>query len=339
MISHCKPVAKDSEVSGKIVAAVSMTHTPGLGDRLDAPPADQMARLHRAFGQVRQELDAAAPDIVVAFVNDHFDMYWLNNMPTFSVSVSDVHYGPSPDAQDWLQMTRRPHPGDAGYGKRILEQCIADGFDMMRSGPAEFNHNVLIPKKFLWPDRDIPVVPVFINCFAPPLPTWRRSYELGRCIRKVIAERPERVALLASGGISHWPPFVDEDRIPADDELLQRQLRTQREGPVARAADPHLRRDFHAREARMSAGDQQLINVEWDREVMAALERGDIEHLLRQDYHAVERAGGNGGHEMAMWIALAGVLDGAPGRTVVYEPVKEWMGGVGILTYGGRQPY
>ncbi|MDX3894666.1 hypothetical protein [Pusillimonas sp.] len=38
------------------------------------------------------------------------------------------------------------------------------------------------------------------------------------------------MALLASGGISHWPPFVDEDRIPADDELLQRQLRTQREG-------------------------------------------------------------------------------------------------------------
>jgi 2,3-dihydroxyphenylpropionate 1,2-dioxygenase len=324
--------APETSAGDKIVAAFSLTHTPGLGDRLDECPPDQMASLERGFRRLRDDLEAAAPDLIVAFVNDHFDMYWLNNMPTFAVGVSDVHYGPSPDAEAWIGMDRRPHPGNEDYAKDILVQGIADGFDLTRAGPCEFNHNILIPKKFIWPDRDIPVVPIFINCFAPPLPTWRRCYDLGRSIAGVIARRPERVALCASGGISHWPPYVPED-VPAEDTLLQRQLKVQREGPVARQQDPALRDDFHAREAEMAATDRDLVNVDWDLEVLKSFERGDADYFLTAPYADVERRGGNGGHEMAMWVALMAVLGGAPGELLTYEAVKPWMGGVGLMAY------
>ncbi|WP_397474741.1 hypothetical protein [Pusillimonas sp.] len=317
----------------QIVAAISMTHTPGLGDRLDAPPPEQMGRLYRAFETVRADFEGSNPDLILAFVNDHFDQYWLNNMPTFSVGVSAVHYGPSTDAEAWLQMSRREHPGHEDYARDILLQSIKDGFDMARSGAAEFNHNVLIPKKFIWPNRDIPVVPMFINCFAPPLPSWERCFELGRSIRRVIDQRPESVALVASGGISHWPPFVNEETVPEGDLLLQRQLKIQREGPAARALDQNIRADFHAREAEMASGDRSLINVEWDQRMMNAFAAPDFEYLLSQSYDDVERDGGNGGHEMALWMAVLGALDGAAGKPIIYEAVREWMGGVGLVQY------
>ena len=50
-------------------------------------------------------------------------------------------------------------------------------------------------------------------------------------------------------------------------------------------------------------------------------------------YDQVERDGGNGGHEMSLWVMLMGALGGAPGHTIFYEPVKAWMGGVGLLSY------
>lgn len=324
---------QDNTAAKQIVAAISMTHTPGLGDRLDEPPRDQMSRLHAAFGAVRADLEAAAPDLIIAFVNDHFDQYWLNNMPTFSVGVAPAHYGPSVSAEAWLQMERREHPGHEEYAREILKQSIKDGFDMARAGPCEFNHNVLIPKKFLWPEHDIPVVPVLVNCFSPPLPSWQRCFDLGKSIRKVIERRPESVALMASGGISHWPPFVDEETIPEDDELLQRQLRIQREGPEARAKDPDIRKDFHAREAQMASQSDTLINVEWDRKMMHALSNHDMDYLMSLDYDQVEKDGGNGGHEMALWVALLGALGPVPGKPIIYEAVKEWMGGVGIIQY------
>ncbi len=317
---------------GKIVAAFSLTHTPGLGNRLDDCPPDQLSRLMAAFDAVREEVDKTEPEVIIAFVNDHFDMHVLENLPTFAVGVSDTHYGPSKDAEAWLQQTRRDHPGHESYARDILFQGVSDGFDLTRIGACEFNHNVLIPKKFIWPEKDIPIVPVFINCFSDPLPAWERCYRLGQSIRRVIDRRPERVALCASGGISHWPPFVKEDA-PKDDDLLQRQLKVQRHGAPARAQDPNLRADFHAREAKMASSERELINIAWDREILDAFGRGDVDYLLSQTHEEVERLGGIGGHEMMLWAALMAVLDGAPGQTLVYEPVKEWMGGVGVISY------
>jgi hypothetical protein len=57
------------------------------------------------------------------------------------------------------------------------------------------------------PESTIPVVPILINCVAPPLPRPKRVYELGKLVGAFVERvRPgaERVALLGSGGISHW---------------------------------------------------------------------------------------------------------------------------------------
>jgi 2,3-dihydroxyphenylpropionate 1,2-dioxygenase len=57
------------------------------------------------------------------------------------------------------------------------------------------------------------------NVYVPPLPQPHRAYQLGRRIAEIIAARGERVAILASGGMSHYPgtekygcPDFDFDR-------------------------------------------------------------------------------------------------------------------------------
>ncbi|WP_300303259.1 hypothetical protein [Ferrovibrio sp.] len=325
-------MTQQHQIPSQIVAALSMTHTPGLGDRMGDAPKEQAETMQAAFAEGRELLAKAKPDVIIAFVNDHFDMYSLENMPTFSVCVADTHYGPPEAAEKWLQMKRRSFKGHADYSLDILKQSIADGFDMARSGSAEFVHNVLIPVKYLMPDCDIPVVPVFVNCFAPPLPSFRRCYELGELIGKVIAKRPEKVALIASGGISHWPPFVKEDE-PNPDDLARRMLRVQQRGAIGRVEDPGVRVLIHEKERELAASDREMINIQWDKDLLDGFARGDKEYFTSMTYDEIERLGGNGGHEMCLWVALMAALGGAPSRTLVYEPVKAWMGGVGVISY------
>lgn len=321
-----------AKVNGGIVAAVGVTHTPGLGDQLDRPGAAQVKRLLEGFEQVRRQIEQARPDVIVAFVNDHFDMFTLRGMPAVAIGLGDTHWGPTPETEAWIQMKRGPVPGHRNLAFDIYASLMDDGFDLYRFESAEFVHNVLLPKRYLWPGLDIPVVPVFINCFVPPLPTFRRAYELGLAIRKVVARRSERVAFLASGGISHWPPIFAEE-FEVGDPRRERLLQFHMYGPEALKKDPTIFLALLEREKEMAASSRQLINIEWDREFLRRLAEGDVEYLANLNHDEVRAAGGPGGAEMLLWVALMGAMDGGKAQVVMYEPVKEWMGGVGLLSY------
>ena len=55
------------------------------------------------------------------------------------------------------------------------------------------------------PKLNIPIVPFHVNSYFPPMPSARRCYELGRVIAEALKDRPEKVAIMASGGLSHDP--------------------------------------------------------------------------------------------------------------------------------------
>ena len=62
----------------------------------------------------------------------------------------------------------------------------------------------------LTPRWDIPIIPIVVNAFAPPMPSPRRCFDVGAFVGKCIERWPEktRVAVLGTGGLSHWvgPP-------------------------------------------------------------------------------------------------------------------------------------
>jgi 2,3-dihydroxyphenylpropionate 1,2-dioxygenase len=66
-------------------------------------------------------------------------------------------------------------------------------------------HTFAVPFEYLLEDRQIPIVPFHTNVYMPPLPSTKRCAALGRKIVELLEGRPERVAILASGGMSHYP--------------------------------------------------------------------------------------------------------------------------------------
>src|SRR5262249_24522251 len=64
-----------------------------------------------------------------------------------------------------------------------------------------------VPTHYLNPDMRIPLVPVTMNCTVPPIPTPERAYHVGTVVRDALLAYPghERIALVATGGLSHEP--------------------------------------------------------------------------------------------------------------------------------------
>ena len=55
------------------------------------------------------------------------------------------------------------------------------------------------------PQADIPIVPIFLNYLAPPVPPAKRYHKLGGIVRRIIEEWPEdlRVAVICTGHMTN----------------------------------------------------------------------------------------------------------------------------------------
>ena len=187
-----------------VVAACMTSHAPNMTATPEAAP-EQRKRFLAARAEMRRRLVAARPDVVVMFVNDHVQNFFYDNLPAYCVGVGERHWAPR-GAAGFLKIPERQVPGAPAWSKGLLVAGLEAGFDLAVSHDLEFWDDVSVPAHFLMPEGTLPIVPVLTNCVAPPLPTPRRSWALGAFVRKFIDGRPanERVALVATGGISHW---------------------------------------------------------------------------------------------------------------------------------------
>jgi 2,3-dihydroxyphenylpropionate 1,2-dioxygenase len=183
---------------GKIVAAMATVHAPQLFDR---PPTEDPAQLDADIAAMRligKDLDEVKPDAVIVIGSDHLETFFLSSVPTFAILSGE--YSHSEFAGRKYEM-----PIHQGLAEDLLEKLMAAGFDLGYSQDAVLGHAFAAVYEWVIEKRPIPVVPIFVNAYLPPLPTARRCEALGKAIAKVIASRPERVAIIASGGMSHYP--------------------------------------------------------------------------------------------------------------------------------------
>jgi 2,3-dihydroxyphenylpropionate 1,2-dioxygenase len=326
----------------KIVGAISMSHAPGATGWPDAPEPGMRNRLAAAHAEIASYLDAAKPDVIVAILDDHFENHYRNLMPTFAIGIADSHRGPADYFIPGLGLSKKEViPGMPELGLALLEGLVTGGFDVARMGEVEYGNNLMTPLKLIRPEFDIPVLPIFINVFSPPLTPVPRAYAFGQTMRRQIEAYPAnlRVALLATGGLSHWPPVWTEDA-PEDDEFLRRMRRYQTEGRSVLLEDPEIWLDLKKYEIEMAAKNEfplncqhPIVNAQWDREIMDAFGRGDVAYVKDLTFDVIQAQGGHGGHEILNWIAVMGAMGGAPAHVVGYEPVIEWICGMGYLTY------
>ena len=74
------------------------------------------------------------------------------------------------------------------------------------------------------------------------------------------------------------------------------------------------------------------IDEEFDRWFLDKLESGYLDALLDMPDEEIELAG-NGAHEIRSWIAAAGTVAPARGRTMAYEPIYPWITGMGVSRF------
>lgn len=319
-----------------VVAAVSMSHAPLMVGAPDAPAPEVRREMETAISKIARYLDDAKPDVVVAFLDDHFENHYRRLMPTFSIGVAASHHGP---ADYWMEALRFESKlelaGAPELAEFILGRMVREGFDVARMGSVEYGNNLMAPWKLIRPQNDIAVIPVFTNVFTPPLTTMARAYAFGAGVRDAVDAAPgsARVALLATGGLSHWPP-IWLPKTPQQDAFMKRMRRFQSEGRPYLLEDPKLMTDLATYEIEMArTSTTPLVNAEWDRRFLAAVEKGDRDFVCGLSYEEIEAQGGHGGHEVLNWCALMGAMRGKPATVLAYEPVTEWICGMGFVTY------
>lgn len=183
---------------GDVVAAAAAVHAPQL---LGRPAHEELDKLDastaalRAFGDV---LDETEPDALIVIGTDHLEAFWLEAVPTFLLMVSD-------EAVTQYSGRERRVPIHTDLATTLLKGLVARDVDMAYSQDAVLGHAFMTPFEYVLGDRDLPVVAMHVNVYLPPLPSPRRCFDVGRKIADVLASRPERVAVLASGGMSHYP--------------------------------------------------------------------------------------------------------------------------------------
>jgi hypothetical protein len=199
----------------QIVAAALVSHGPLVTGRPEVSKPEQRERVYAGFEELRRRLADARPDLIVAFVNDHLQNFPYSNMPAFCVGLGDSFDAPSPGGAKLMRIAPRKVAGAPEWAMALLESGLAAGVDFAYSHEIESWDELAVPLHFLTPEGALPVVPVYTNCAAPPLPTPRRCHEVGGQVGAFIRSRPvaERVALVASGGISHWVGTPETGRI------------------------------------------------------------------------------------------------------------------------------
>jgi protocatechuate 4,5-dioxygenase beta chain len=202
----------------QVVAAMAMTHSPGLTGWFDRAPEDQRRQARRALGEMRDRLRAARPDVIVLVSNDHLLNWPINNTPEYTVGIGAEHVGPADWYDEWLALEKYRIPGHTALARYLVNEGARRRLALAYLRDMQFDDGVSVPMHYLNPEGDIALVPVTMNCTVPPIPTPERAYQVGATLCEMVRAYPgpERVAVLATGGLSHEPGgpryfWVDEE--------------------------------------------------------------------------------------------------------------------------------
>ena len=233
-------------------------------------------------------------------------------------------HGGDPRAVAAVHLARADPGGDPVLG---IDDRVA--LYVARHGPGE--QAVL---QFLLGGLDkVPVLPVFINGVATPLPGFQRTRMLGEAIGRFTSTLNKRVLFLGSGGLSHQPPVPELAK--ADAHMRDRLLGSGKDLP---ASERELRQQRVISAAEKFVEDQRTLhplNPIWDNQFMTLLEQGRIQELDAVSNEELSAIAGKSTHEIKTWVAAFAAISAfgnwrSEGR--YYRPIPEWIAGFGSLS-------
>ena len=207
-----------------------LSHAPGITGRAHmVDNTEKRDEFYAALEQQRLDIIEAKAEAIIVIAAEHFANFFMNNMPAYCVGIGESYEGPIEDPE-WLAIEKTTIPGAPDLGKR-LTKIIMETVDVAYSEEWKFDHGIMVPLNFLTPSYDLPVIPVNINCQGPPLTPLHRAWAFGEALRRACDQVPEKVALVGTGGISHWPATPDSGKINEawDREFLDRLMNHDKE--------------------------------------------------------------------------------------------------------------
>jgi aromatic ring-opening dioxygenase catalytic subunit (LigB family) len=190
---------------------------------------ERFSKCRRALEALGQKFNEVKPDAVVIIGNDQREFFNPGLTPAITVyrgaQISNVqHLHEDQPGLNIAEPGNSPaegatYPGATALADHILESVGGENFDLAQSDVTPsgaprggiphaygfFYHTIL-------QDRTPPSVPIILNVHFPHnTPKVRRCLELGRALHRAIStfKGYGRVALMASGGLTHF--VIDED--------------------------------------------------------------------------------------------------------------------------------
>ena len=184
----------------------------GLGD------PRQVAAFDAGYRRLAEALAEAAPDVALIVSGEHVNKFFIDNMPAFAIGMLDEFSGPIEARTREFGVPYRRVRSNLGLSRYLVERGLDEGVDWAVIESWEVDHGVMVPLFKLDPSGHCPMVPVFINCAAPPLPSPRRCYVVGRWLADAIGrwDAGKRVAIIATGGLSHSVGSTQQGFIDVD---------------------------------------------------------------------------------------------------------------------------
>jgi hypothetical protein len=201
----------------------------------DAMAAHQ-ARCQAALDRLGAIFAEQRIDVAVIIGNDQMEIFDDRLIPAFAVfhgeTITNHEFTPErlaalpPGIGDslpgYIPSGGADYAGHPDLARAIIAEAMASGFDvatMARMPKPETPHAFGFVYRRIMRDAPVPSVPVLVNTFYPPnQPTVRRCYDFGKAIRRGIEawDSDARVAVFASGGLTHFVIDEDIDRLFLD---------------------------------------------------------------------------------------------------------------------------
>lgn len=306
----------------KIACGLAMSHSPLIMTNREAA-GERGERFIQAAHRMQEWLDSQSIDVLILIADDHLYSYFYDHMPTFLIGI-----GKCEGWGDW-DIPKYQVPVAEELANHLLREGLKNGFDLSFSRTMKIDHGHTQAIYFLNPELRMQVVPIVINTIAPPQATLKRCFDLGQMIQKAVSiwEKDVRVAVVGSGGLSHWVPIP---KVDSENEQNQPMIQIMLHGrTMIEDSDEYN----EMRKKRFQSIQTGPVNEKWDRKILDLIVQQQYDLLKTMTAEEIEENGGNGAQEIRNWLAVMGAVEGLKPEVVCYEPIPEWITGMGIVRW------
>ncbi len=192
--------------------AAATVHFPYMTAWPDQANPEHREATLQGFSLINAAFEKAQIDTLIVFTSEHIVNLQPRMAPPFVIGTGQSHRA-FPEPQFNLEpVVRHGHPDLANH----LVECLYDqGFDPAHSSELRLDHGTTLPLQQLNVSPRVRIVPIVINTLFQPLPSLQRCRAFGAAVSRALEsyEAGGRIALLATGGISHsvGEPGMDQN--------------------------------------------------------------------------------------------------------------------------------